>query len=521
MEAADKYAWQEKCLEAWGSNHYRGIVQAVTGSGKTMLALKAMEKLERDLGRRIRVKIVVPTKSLMLQWERALKQEKLETEFHGAIDRCFAEIGCHGGTRKDSPNRKYMVYVINSARYQLARCILEELKSGERVLLIADECHHYASGENRKIFDFIPFLSKYPDQYFAMGLSATLQAAEGGSLLEEGLGKRIYNYSFGQALRYGTVCDFIIFQIAVSFLPDELAEYENISEEIRSVGMQLYIKYPFLKEPGTPFFAVIQSLAEGGEGMLANLAKTYLMLSYQRKRMICMAGNRILCVCQLVEQLGGREQCFIFGESIEQADALYHTLCQKYRGKVGRYHSQMGKQANYNILERFRNGELRILIACRSLDEGIDIPNAAIGIILSGTSMERQRMQRLGRILRCSKDKTYAKLYYLFVKESREEKAYFPLQGENFRTEDLEYDAHAGKFVHAAYEQKMSRILDRWTAEGMEEAFRKEAEYCLRQGMLHTDWLLEEQQIKNKLAEAKTERERNYWLCMLAMRENR
>lgn len=57
--------------------------------------------------------------------------------------------------RKTLGNCKYMIYVIHSARYELARNILSDLKNGERVLLIADECHHYASGENHLIFEFL------------------------------------------------------------------------------------------------------------------------------------------------------------------------------------------------------------------------------------------------------------------------------------------------------------------------------------------------------------------------------
>lgn len=51
-----------------------------------------------------------------------------------------------------------MIYVINSARYTLSRHILRDINMGYAVLLIADECHHYASAENRKIFEFLPYL---------------------------------------------------------------------------------------------------------------------------------------------------------------------------------------------------------------------------------------------------------------------------------------------------------------------------------------------------------------------------
>ena len=68
------YQWQEECLERWFSNQGRGMVQAVTGSGKTLLALTAADRLEQMLGQELHVKIVVPSGALMRQWDRALRE---------------------------------------------------------------------------------------------------------------------------------------------------------------------------------------------------------------------------------------------------------------------------------------------------------------------------------------------------------------------------------------------------------------------------------------------------------------
>ena len=152
-----------------------------------------------------------------------------------------------------------------------------------------------------------------------------------------------------------------------------------------------------------------------------------------------MARNRLFCVCELLHSLDIRKKVLIFSESIEQAEMLYGMLREDYGDRVGKYHSKAGRQANENALERFRSREIFILIACKALDEGIDVPDAEIGIVLSGTGMQRQRIQRLGRILRRSGKKERASLYYLFVKESAEEKSYFPLRREYFQVEDWEY----------------------------------------------------------------------------------
>ena len=67
------YDWQEECLDKWFANNCRGMVQAVTGSGKTLLALTAIARLEQQLGQKLLVRIVVPTAALMRQWNRDLR----------------------------------------------------------------------------------------------------------------------------------------------------------------------------------------------------------------------------------------------------------------------------------------------------------------------------------------------------------------------------------------------------------------------------------------------------------------
>lgn len=423
VRADERYHWQEECLAIWEQNDCRGIVQAVTGAGKTMLAVKAMEKLRQDCGEDLWVAIVVPTRALMMQWSRVLRSRFLEKDA--------------------SVSPVYQIYVVNSARYQLARRILAKIRDGETVFLIADECHRYASEENRKIFEFVPHVENMSGRYCSLGLSATLQDKDSVEMLEAVLGRVTFRYSYQKALQEGVIAEFSLVQIAIHFQRDEREAYQELSDRMKTFRRQLYFRYPLLKNGGVSFFAVLQMLAKE-ENVTGRLAKSYLYFSWQRKRLVCMARNRLFCVCELLHGIDVGKRVLIFSESIEQAELLYGMLKEDYGDRVGRYHSKAGKQANENALERFRNGDIFILIACKALDEGIDVPDAGIGIILSGTGMERQRIQRLGRILRRSEGKETAVLYYLFVKESTEEKSYFPFRREYFQVEDWEYQ---GKLI--------------------------------------------------------------------------
>lgn len=85
----------------------------------------------------------------------------------------------------------------------------------------------------------------------------------------------------------------------------------------------------------------------------------------------------------------------------------------------------MEQEVRRLALERFRDGELRILISCRALDEGFDVPDADVGIVLSCASIERQRIQRMGRILRRREGKQISSLYYLYLEHTVEDPSFF------------------------------------------------------------------------------------------------
>ena len=181
----------------------------------------------------------------------------------------------------------------------------------------------------------------------------------------------------------------------------------------------------------------------------------------------------------------------------------------------------MGAQANQNALERFREGSLRILLTCRALDEGLNVPEAAVGIILSGTSLERQRLQRLGRLLRKSDGKRLACLYYLFVSDSREERAYFPKGLEAFQVHNLSFEEADSRFYFPAYEKAAEAFLEQVKAQSLPEDIYLEALKCLERGYLREDWLLPEEECRANAAAALEGRERNYWICMEQMAKYR
>ncbi|MFR6349234.1 MAG: DEAD/DEAH box helicase [Enterocloster aldenensis] len=504
------YPWQEECLKKWQKKQYHGIVNVVTGAGKTYLALAAAMRLEKQFSlSRLRIKIVVPSATLLEQWASAIRFFS-----GGRVSR--RDIGLYYSGRRDTPDRPFMIYVINSARYSLARHILRDLEDGLTVFLIADECHRYTGSENRKIFDFLPFANACPGQYASLGLSATpgLNRPENASVLIPALGPEIFRYGFKEAWEEETLCPYAAFHIALSFTPQEKMEYEELSSRMSKSFRTLLFHYPSLKGlSGSVFFQTLFQIA-GENGKYAFLARLYLNASHKRKNLTSDAAARIQCVLKLIGLLDKSTKIIVFGERIEQADLLYEKLEILYPNQAARCHSAMDSGARKLALERFRDSEVRILISCRALDEGFNVPSANVGIVMSSASANRQRTQRLGRILRRDDGKEIASLYYLYIAESSEEISYLPAQSRTDAVCSLSYHLDNDTISHPAYEKLAGAAMERFRRDKPDAGLLKEAGFCFRRGIVRPDWQMGKAYCTEKIKAAKTVSERNYWICM-------
>jgi len=512
----DLFPWQVECLNIWFQNQGRGIVNVVTGAGKTVLALGAIARLEytlsSELGDSLKIKVVVPKIFLANQWAQTLQDDL-------AVSR--EDIGIYSGVHKDPPDRKYMIYVVNSARYTLARHLLEDYRAGNAILLIADECHHYGSPENSRIFDFIGKFSAgvSPPRYYALGLSATPETATYQEKLVPALGPEIYKYGFADALNANIISSFSIFNLKLKFTRYEEEQYLDLSEQLTIALEKLMQLCPFLIGlTSQRFFATLEQLARASEDShTAGAARSVLILAINRKDIVYRAESRISCVQNLLTRIP-QSKVLIFNERIEVAEAIYARLQQLFPGQVGRYHSEMDEGSRKNILVKYQDSEIRILVSCRALDEGLNVPETDVGIIASSTSSSRQRIQRLGRILRRSGKSHSACLYYLYIGSSNEEQELLADISQELAgvipVLDLDYEQESQSFRHPAYQALADRVLayaqqKGWTAENISEIERN-----LERGKLGCDWWASEESCGLRIQSAPSRSERNYWITM-------
>ena len=133
------------------------------------------------------------------------------------------------------------------------------------------------------------------------------------------------------------------------------------------------------------------------------------MLLIKRARIVNSSFYRVPAVMQILKQRD-KGKWLIFSESIEQASLINSLLSDKgYRTNL--YHSNLDSVTRKTNLYHFKKGILDILVSCRGLDEGFDVPDADSAIIVSSSAVTRQRIQRMGRVLRKSSSKEKASIY--------------------------------------------------------------------------------------------------------------
>lgn len=345
-----------------------GIVAVVTGAGKTFFAMQCMLRV-RNSHPGCRFLIVVPTVALLDQWRVALAEEL------GVPEEDIAAAG--GGATLEEP-RPVVIAVLNTARG-----LVPQLVSEGDWFLIVDECHRAASPANRQMLggDFLATL----------GLSATPERQYDtwfSDFVVPALGPVIYRYTYEQAQREGVVADFDLWNVRVQLSPEE-------EEQVSSVTTAIARELAKLKAAGLQSSDRLQRLL------------------FARSRYSQSARARIPATVALVDRWQGRRG-IVFHESIESAEAIARVL-QRRGHRARLYHSGLGAPTRYQNLRLYTLGQIDVLVTCRALDEGIDVPSTEFGIIAASTASHRQRVQRLGRILRPSRDKERAIVATLYA----------------------------------------------------------------------------------------------------------
>lgn len=366
------YLHQQEALDAWVGAGHRGVVVLPTASGKTYLAQMAMQVMPCS------TLITVPTLDLMHQW-----YANLLAAFPGA------EIGLLGGGSRDRTP-------ILVATYDSAAIHAESLGNCYK-LLICDECHHLPSDFNRVIAEFA--IAPY-----RLGLTATPDRTDGRHVdLDFLLGSVVYHRT-AKDLAGDALASHEIIQLKVSLSEHERERYDELME----------IRDSFLKRSNIWLGSMegwqrfVQASAQSQAGRRA-------MLAHREARAIALGTEGKLRILSELLVQHHPEQTLIFTND----NATVYRISQDFL--IPAITHQTPVKERHEILQNFREGKYKALAASHVLNEGVDVPEASIAILLSGTGSAREYIQRLGRVLRKGQAQKRAVLYEVVAEETTEE----------------------------------------------------------------------------------------------------
>ncbi|MGG5171858.1 DEAD/DEAH box helicase [Pseudarthrobacter sp. J1738] len=230
------YRWQQEALKAWHSNARRGVVEAVTGSGKTRVGIAAAFEAVRQ---GIKVLILVPTAELQRQWLDSLRRDLPQ-----------ARRGGLGDGRTDSfENVEILVAIVHSASNR------ETLRSHQAGLIIADECHRYAA----------PMFTGALQEGYAwrLGLTATFERTDGEheTQLAPYFGGVVYKLWYDRALRDEVIAPFDIALVGVDLTPKEQTDYDDLSQTMQESARNLETYAGISRRPFHKFIVAAAKLA--------------------------------------------------------------------------------------------------------------------------------------------------------------------------------------------------------------------------------------------------------------------
>jgi superfamily II DNA or RNA helicase len=361
--------YQREALAAWRRARSRGVVVLPTGAGKTHVAVMAIELVRRS------TLVVAPTLDLVRQW-----YDLLRTTFD-------VEVGVVGGG-------EYDLRSITVTTYDSAHLHIEHL--GNRFgLLVFDECHHLPG----TAYALAARLAIAP---FRLGLTATPERADGrSSWLDELIGPVVYRRDIVD-LRGEFLADYEVLRISVRLSEDEQREYEAERAIYRTFVMKHGIR---MSEPEgwSTFVMLATRSAEGRRAMQA----------YRRQRELALSAPAKLDRVERLLHVHRHDRTIVF----TQDNATCYALSRRFLIPAITHQTKVKERSA--ILEGLREGRYHAVVTSKVLNEGVDVPDANVAIVVSGSGSVREHVQRLGRILRKREGKL-ARLYELVTEGTTE-----------------------------------------------------------------------------------------------------
>ena len=381
-----RYAHQGDAVEAWeqGNPQERGVVAMATGAGKTLTALICASRCQDRLADQpFLIVVSAPSVPLIMQWEEEVRKFD--------VSPVTPTLGSRDETKLTSLFRAlrgggtHVAIVTNNMlcdpAFQATAIQKLQTRNGPiPSLLIADEAH--TLGAESFIRNKPTFFEK------RLALSATPERQydpDGTEEIFEFFGSTVYEFGLDRAIGLCLV-PYRYYVHACTLDGEELAEFEALS---RRIGAAM--------------------AAESDEGEDSPLRA----LLIARRRIIETATSKLDLLRAVLDCRRPRDLAhaliYASAKNPEQFDRIGSLLTElEVKWAPVTQETTRNPKGLEQILDSFGKGAIQVLLAKRVLDEGVDIPTIREAFIIASSTVEREWVQRRGRVLRMHPGKPWA-----------------------------------------------------------------------------------------------------------------
>ncbi|WP_322773851.1 DEAD/DEAH box helicase family protein [Synechococcus sp. CBW1107] len=392
------YAHQGRAVDAFAKNGHRGVLAIATGGGKTRTALIAATLYQDEQPAvPILVVVLVPSEPLVRQWASEIEEFSITPTVigdvaspmrAGRISEIEAALAV-GGQRTEVIVSTMQLF--NSDERLLG--LVERASATAGTMLIADEAHNFGAPS---------FIADPPMVFEArLGLSATpirQYDLDGTDALFDYLGPPIFEFGLGEAIEAKCLVPYDYFVHLIHLTEVEMEVYRDLTDQLYRAGFRL---------------------DDDGRVVIAN--KTVERLLRRRRAVLEQADAKITALREaLCDGPVRRALIYCSPKELVVATERQIVLVNRLLSELGIVSHQLTSTETSTgrareILGRFASGEYQALSAMKVLDEGVDVPATEVAYILASTTVEREWVQRRGRVLRVAPGKTSAAVHDFVV----------------------------------------------------------------------------------------------------------
>lgn len=392
---------QLKAVNRWITNGYSLLMEMATGTGKTRTAIGCLVNKMKDKERLLTI-VATPQNTLSRQWLEGFNNLGIVMDYSAIID------GSNSKWKKELEllllnlsDDKFHTAIIftthDTASSEKFINIIHCNKYDTKILFICDEVHAIGSQKQKKAL--------LPEYEYRIGLSATPERMfdeSGTSLIRNYFGGRSFEFTIADALATKNPLTgrpflnaFLYYPIFVNLTDLEMKRYKRISQQI----------------------AILKGQDDYDENVLQRL--------YDRRAEITKNANNKFDAFEsiLAELQQHKVEDTILFVTDKQIERCFDIMSQRKikRAKITENESASkvvnsdGATERQQIISQFVHHQLQILVGIKCLDEGIDIPNARIAILMASSTNPREYIQRVGRVIRPAQNKSNSIIYDLIV----------------------------------------------------------------------------------------------------------